>query len=114
MVMIEQCPVCGKDWRFPLNHRDCVEAIQARVRELEHEDQIKTDADAACAMAAEAEIDRLRTRLAALTAVLTVALREGFRGMKSVDDASSSLVLSVPGDYLAKIKAALDAGTGET
>jgi hypothetical protein len=42
------------------SHRGERDALRARIAELEHEDQIKTDADAACAMAATAEIDRLR------------------------------------------------------
>jgi hypothetical protein len=32
---LETCPVCTRDWRFPLNHRECVEALQARVLVLE-------------------------------------------------------------------------------
>jgi hypothetical protein len=87
--MADHCAVCHRDWRMPFTHRDCVEslgeklylaqedqialgwkldALQTRVAELEHEDQIKTDADVACAVAAEAEIDRLQARVAALQA----------------------------------------------
>jgi hypothetical protein len=106
------------------SHRGERAALQDRVLALEADKDVlmeqgesiareRDDRDFRIATA-EMEIDRLQARVTALTAALMVALREGFRGMKSVDDASSSLVLSVPGDYLAKIKAALDAGTGET
>jgi hypothetical protein len=45
-------------------------ALEVRVAELEEEDRVKTKADEACALAAEAEIERLQARVAALTAAL--------------------------------------------
>jgi hypothetical protein len=43
-------------------------ALETHVAELEEEDRVKTNADEACAQAAEAEIARLEARVAALTA----------------------------------------------
>jgi hypothetical protein len=71
----------------PLLSCECVvcESHWAELAALEEEDRIKTEADEACAQAAEAEIARLQARVAALkreqdtlqarVAALTAALR---------------------------------------
>jgi hypothetical protein len=51
-------------------HVEQIERLEARVAELEQEDRLKTEADLACAHAAETEIARLQARVAALTAAL--------------------------------------------
>jgi hypothetical protein len=49
-------------------HVEEIERLEARVAELEEEDRVKTNADEACAHAAEAKIARLEARIAALEA----------------------------------------------
>lgn len=49
--------------------------LEAAVARLTEEDRIKTAADAACAVAAEAEIDRLTAAVARLTALVEKVVR---------------------------------------
>jgi hypothetical protein len=51
-------------------HVEQIERLEARVAELEQEDRLKTEADLACAHAAETEIARLEARVAALTVAM--------------------------------------------
>jgi hypothetical protein len=60
--MVERCPVCGKDWRFPLNHRECVETLQARVLALDADKDVLMEQGESIAR----ERDDLRLRVAVL------------------------------------------------
>jgi hypothetical protein len=76
----EETPVIERHSCWDHTYEDCaaqaVVRLEARVAALEAEDRLKTEADEACAQAAEAEIARLEARLAALTAALTQIARE--------------------------------------
>jgi hypothetical protein len=60
----------------------------------------------------ERQCDAAQARVATLESALRQALRDGFQSIQSVNNATGLTMLAVPGDYLAKMQAALapDAG----
>jgi hypothetical protein len=79
--------------------------LKARVAELEAEDRLKTEADLACAHAAEAEIARLEARVAALTAALRALLN-------AADALAHYANLAVADHAIETARQALDAAAG--
>jgi hypothetical protein len=82
-----------------------IERLEARIVALEQQDRLDTEADEACAQAAEAEIARLEARVAVLTAALRALLN-------AADALAHYANLAVADHAIETARQALDAAVG--